>query len=112
MSDSNKFKLWNIAEKRWGDREKDGLIYLSQEGKVINHQFTPSMGQIFVDVTYEWQIFRCTGLKDKNGTLIYEGDIVQYDDFSNGAFISLCGEDIQPKTRSIIRIDNLFKGEE
>ena len=43
-----------------------------------------------------------TGLKGKGGVEIYEGDIVIYDDYSNGAFVTRK----QPQRKRIIRFDH------
>lgn len=65
MNDRFRFRAWDPKEKKYLD-----FFYIMPNGDGVIYSPSEDEDAVIIE--------QCTGLKDKNGRLIYEGDIVKF----------------------------------
>lgn len=78
-NDRFKFRVWGIEERRYCN--EDEPMFLSESGEVNFWSFHEL--EVCDGVTVE----QCTGVRDKAGVLIYEGDILKVPHLNSDGFV-------------------------
>jgi len=78
MTREIKFRAWDKKEKKMLHYDTDHVPNMTLNGVLIQRIDTcTEFGEIDDNVSYQYKLMQYTGLKDKNGVEIYEGDVVK-----------------------------------
>ena len=77
MNDRLKFRVWADGTMYMPDTDSDTPFALNQHGSLIKSN--DGQSYYWARIAHNERVVeQCTGLKDKNGNLIYDGDIIRW----------------------------------
>lgn len=114
MNDRFKFRIWYEPEKKMmlfnNPTLLDGKVCSNDNGGLLFRNYDHNIKNVGECKPEDFTLMQCTGLKDKNGELIFEGDIlrqpdgvVDYVQCGKGCFIH--------NGVAITNYDRLYQGE-
>src|SRR5690606_17531155 len=77
------YKLWDKKNKQWYDEDN---VLLERDGTLTEYHYDYFGNLYIIDRTNDFIVIPYTGLKDKHGKKIYEGDICEIVTYSGKPF--------------------------